>query len=259
MHRREFLIGLLALGGGVATRPLFAHPGRFHAVESGSYLLLMTQYASRESPAFAQGLSADQRFGSGMLPRLWSIDAATRSFGNRLSSSDRRQLERNLSFFADHFEEVLDRDDAEHFCAFWNHQVSHRLFEARGHVEACGSCRRVLEILIQGSDLEMIPFLVGEVVTVIAGPLGAGPKRRLQLPRVPDSLRPSLAGKELKMRVSVDRNGVASVTGVDSPDISEFVVRRAVYQVESTPWAAATRASNRSVDDSVSVVFRWES
>ncbi len=259
MDRREFLIGLLTLAGGVATRPLFAHPGRFHAVESGSYLLLMTQFASRESAIFAQGLSTDQRFGSGMLPRLWSIDAATRSFGNRLSSSDRRQLERNLSFFADHFEEVLDDAAAEHFCAFWNHQVSHRLFEARGHVESCGPCRRALGVLIQGSDLEMIPFLVGEEVTVIAGPLGVGPRRRLQLPQVPDSLRASLAGKELKMRVRVDRHGVASVTRVDSPDISDFVVRRAVHQVESTPWAAAARVSNRSTDDSVSVVFRWES
>ena len=259
MERREFLIGMLALAGSAAARPSLAHHGRFNVVESGAYLLHSTRVASRGCRAFARGLSVSLASTSGRQPRLWSVEGAVESFGDRLHSADKRQLERNLSFFADHFDEILDGDEAEHFSSYWNHGISISLSEARAHLESCGVCRRAQRVLLRETDLEWIPFLVTEEVTVIAGPQGADPKKRLRLPEVPYALRPALAGKELRMQVSVDRYGIASVTRVDSPDISDFVVRRAVHQIETTPWAAAANRIGRPVDDTVSIVFRWQS
>ncbi|MEM7349320.1 MAG: hypothetical protein AAF657_00845 [Acidobacteriota bacterium] len=259
MERRDFLIGMLALAGGSATRPLFAHPGRFQAVESGATLLLMTSMASRGSRAFARGLPVDLATSSGRMARFWSVEGAVERFGERLGRADRLQLERNLSFFADHFAEIFDWDDARHFCSYWNHEVALNLVEARGHLESCGACRRARRILVQGTDLGLIPFMVADEVTVIAGPQGADPKKPLRLPEIPRSMRSALAGKELRMKVCVDHRGVASVTRVDSPNISDFVVRRAVNEVESTPWVAAANRIGRPTEDTVSVVFRWQS
>ena len=259
MDRREFVIGMLTLAGGAACRPLFAHHGHYNVVESGSHLLLSVRIASRGSRAFAHGLPLEVTASAGLKPRFLSIESVVDRFGDRLSGSDRRQLERNLSFFADHFHEILDRDEARHFCSHWSHRTSHGPFEARAHLESCGACRQAWRVLIRSTRIDPVPLMIREEVTVVAGPQGADPKQRLHLPRLPDSMRPALAGKELRMRVCVDRHGVASVTRVESPDISDYVIRRAVRQIESTPWIAAAASSGRPVDDTVSVVFRWRS
>ncbi len=94
---------------------------------------------------------------------------------------------------------------------------------------------------------------------MVAGPQGPDPRRPLRLPEVPRGLRSSLDGKDLRLRVCVDRYGVASVAKVESRGISDFVVQRAVAQIESTPWTAASRPSGRTVDETVRVIFRWRS
>ncbi len=262
MDRRELLIGALALAGGAISKPLLAHHRLLDATDSGARLLLSNRVASRGSHAYVRGLSVAVlapavSFHQATGARFGSVDAAVRSLGAWVSQADRRRLARNLVYLAGHIEEELGWQGARHFCSHWHH---HRdVFEARDHLDSCRACRQSWKILIRGTEVTWIPLVITEEVTVIARPQGADPRRRLRLPEVPGSFRPALEGKELRMKVCVDRHGVASVTRVEGPDISDFVVRRAVEQVENTPWLAAASASGRPHSDTVQVVFRWQS
>ena len=258
MDRREFLIGALTLAGGAASQPLFAHHRLLGVADSGARLLLATRAASRGSRAYTRGLSVEVSVRAPSPSRFGSVDAAVRGLGDCLSPSDRRQLARNLANLTEHLEQELSWQGARHFCSHWHHDHS-SVMAARAHLESCRACRSSWKILIRGTDVDLIPLVIMEQVTVIAGPQGADPKRRLHLPEVPDAFRPALAGKELRMKVCVDRHGVASVARVEGPGISSFVVRRAVEQVENTPWIAAASPAGWPMNDTVRVVFRWQS
>lgn len=257
MDRREFLTGVLALAGGAAAPPLLAHHRGHDAVESGARLLLAVRVGSRGSRELARGLRVGVTVARPRR-RFLSIEAAVESLGPAVSRADRRRLERNLSYLADYLDEVLGRREAHHFCSHWHHGPGD-VFEARAHLSSCGACRGAWKVLIRGTGLDLIPFVYEETVTVVAGPEGPSPRSPLRLPEVPKALRPALDGKDLRLRVNVDRYGVASVTRVESRGISDFVVERAVAQIERTPWTAATRRSGRTVDEDVRVIFRWRS
>ena len=257
MDRREFLVGALALVGGVATKPLLAHHRLLGATDSCARLMLFNRVASRGSRAYSHGFAVEVSLQALTARHFGTVEAAVDGLGIVLSPEDRRRLGRNLAYLSAHLEEELGWQGARHLCSHWQHDYG--VFEARDHLESCRPCRRSWQILIHGTEVDWIPLVVREEVTVFAGPQGADPKSRLHLPEVPNSFRPGLAGKELRMKVCVDRHGVASVTRVDGHDISDFVVRRAVEQVETTPWLAAGRPDGLSVDDTVRVVFRWQS
>ena len=256
MDRRELLIGALALAGGAVSKPLRAHHRLLRASDSGARLLISNRVASRSSHAYARGLTVGVSI---QLAHAQSHgdDALLRVLGAGLSPADRRQLARNLEYLAEHLEDELGWQGARHVCSHWQH--SRAVFEARAHLDTCRSCSQTWRILVRGTEITFIPLIITDEVTVLARPQGADPKRELHLPELPSSFRPALAGKELRMKVCVDRRGVASVTRVDGAGISDFVVRRAVEQVEGTPWAAASNAGGRPREDTVQVVFRWES
>lgn len=259
MDRRQFLGCLMTLAGGAAAPPLLAHHRRDDPVESGARMLLSARVASRGSRTFARGLSVDVAVVAPSRSHFGSIAAAVASFGHDLDRYDRRRLERNLAYLEERLDRLLDRHEARHFCSHWHHHSGGTVLEVRAHVESCGACRAAWKVLVHGTRLEPIPFVYEDAVTVVAAPQGPGPRRPLRLPEVPQALRASLDGKDLRLRVCVDRYGVASVTRVESRGISDFVVERAVAQIERTPWTAATRRSGRTVDEDVRVIFRWRS
>ncbi len=256
MDRREFLIGMMTLAGGASAGPMAAHYRGYDAVGSSARMLLSARIASRGSHAFTRGVTVDVSFVA-LLPRHPSVEAAADSFGSFLNRNDQRRLERNLSYLADHLDELLGSDETRHVCSQWHHQQHHDFVEARAHIEKCKACRKTWKIAIHGTDIELIPLAYSEEVIVVAGPHGPNPKDRLHLPEVPRALRPALAGKEMRVRVRVNEYGVASVEDVWSPGISDFVVKRAVAEIESTPWAAAT-SHGRAVDENIRVIFRWQ-
>ncbi len=256
MDRREFLIGMMTLAGGATAGPLLAHYRGYDTVGSSARMLFSARIASRGSHAFAHGVTVDVSFDT-LLPRHPSVEAAVDSLGGFLSRIDQKRLERNLSYLADHIDELLGADEVRHVCSHWHHQQHHDFFAARAHIEKCKPCRKTWKIAIHDTDIELIPFAYSDEVTVLAGPQGPNPKDRIRLPDVPTGLRPALAGKEMRVQVRVNEYGVASVEDVWSPGISDFVVKRAVEQIESTPWAAAT-SHGRAVDENIRVIFRWQ-
>lgn len=256
MDRRELLIGALALAGGTVAKPLLAHHRLLGAADSAARLLLANRVASRGSRAHARGLTVDVSIQFHRVESRGSADGVLHVLGAGLSPADRRQLARNLEYLAEHLEDELGWQGARHFCSHWQHRQP--VFEAREHLEECRACRHSWKILVRGTGITWIPLVITEEVTVLARPRGADPQRELHLPELPSSFRPALAGKELRMKVCVDRRGVASVTRVDGSGISDFVVRRAVEEVECTPWTAAS-AGGHPKNDTVRVVFRWQS
>lgn len=256
MDRREFLTGIMTLAGGAAAGPLAAHYHGYDTIGSSARMLLSARVASRGSRAFTRGITADIAADI-ILPRHPSVEAAVFSFGGHLSRHDRQRLERNLSYFADYIAELLDRDEVGYFCSHWHHRRHHDLFEARAHIEKCGVSRKAWKVITHDTDIELIPFVYSDQVTVLAGPKGPQPKSQLRLPEIPNTLRPALSGKEMRVRVRINEYGIASVEEVWSPGISDFVVERAVAQIERTPWAAAT-AHGHAIDENIRVIFRWE-
>jgi hypothetical protein len=67
-----------------------------------------------------------------------------------------------------------------------------------------------------------------------------------------------LAGKEISLRVHIDPKGRATAKLLDAPpEVTPFILKRTVEQIEEVLWIAALDENGRPVEDDAKVVFRW--
>ena len=85
----------------------------------------------------------------------------------------------------------------------------------------------------------------------------AKPRRPLRLPDLPSNMLPLLSGKEIRVRVIVDRFGPAQASLVDTPDVSPYIIRRIVHDIEGQHWIRLGHNATTSQDIKLHVVYRW--
>ncbi len=85
----------------------------------------------------------------------------------------------------------------------------------------------------------------------------AKPAMELALPEVPDSLRPRLAGKGVRLVVIVGVDGTPTVDAVYTQGVPRFIAQRVVDEVLRTPWRAARDTSGQPVADRLGLAFHW--
>jgi hypothetical protein len=102
-------------------------------------------------------------------------------------------------------------------------------------------------------------FQEGIVVTArYVAPTGPRVRGELSLPRLPaDALRSLAAGKQLVVRVRVDQEGKATVTGIDGLWLPEAVQQRVCESLESRPWIPGTDTSGAPRESEAVVIFLW--
>ena len=264
MDRRAFLLGLLTASGSTAVPgAALAHSRRRSSLDCGVHLLASARLAIRKSRRHIRGLSievASTPISSWRKSSHHShhgpFTVLAHSLELKLSSSPFRRLERNLKRFEERFEKLMDRREARHFHDHW-HDGHWTAFDTREHLESCSACRRSFRMLIRDTDLDLIPVIFEEAVTVIAPFAGPEPVRPLHLPKVPDGMRSALKGKTLILQADVNRHGRAEVFGTYGRGFTDFVVQRAVDLVEKQAWHPARGADGRPCSEDVRIRFQW--
>ena len=259
MDRRVFVLGLLAAAGSAAAPPALAH-SRHRSTDCGLHLLHSARLALKRSRRFVRGLSIEVAASPAIAVHKYSrrpsrhdpLVELVSSLEISVGSHAHRRLERNIRRFEERWAESLDRHERSHFHDHWQHD-RWTTFETREHLEDCKACRRSLHLLIHDTELDLIPVLFEDEVTVVAPSAGPQPQRPLHLPKIPDGMRSALRGKSLVLRAEIDRHGRAEVVGVRGRGFSDFVVQRAVDMVERQAW----NPSRRGCAEDVRIRFQW--